>query len=67
MFVDLIILVYDVDKADRIGVSALKKRYGKSIESVVIGYDDTNSCLQKMGEVSFVNYMKNKIPILLQN
>jgi DNA primase len=67
MFVDLIILVYDADKAGRIGVSALKKRYGKNIESVVIGYDDTNSCLQKMGELSFVNYIKNKIPILLQN
>lgn len=67
MFVNRIILVYDPDKAGRIGTAALKKRYGKNIESVVLGYDDPNSCLQKMGYSHFVNYIKNKIPILLQN
>jgi DNA primase len=67
MFVDLIILVYDEDKAGRIGVAGLKKRYGRYIDSISIGYDDTNSCLQKMGKIPFVNYIKNKVPLLLQN
>lgn len=67
MFVDKIILVYDEDKAGEIGVAGLKKRYGKYIDSISIGYDDTNSCLQKMGETSFVKYIKNKVPLLLQN
>ena len=67
MFVDLIILVYDEDKAGKIGVAGLKKRYGKYIDSVSVGYNDTNSCLQKMGELPFVNFIKNRIPILLQN
>jgi DNA primase len=67
MFVDLIILVYDSDKAGMIGTASLKKRYGKSIESITLGYDDPNSCLQKMGQSPFINYIKNKVPVLLQN
>jgi DNA primase len=67
MFVDRIILVYDNDKAGITGAEYLKKRYGKTIETIAIGYDDTNSCLQKMGEIPFVNYIKKKVPLLLQN
>jgi DNA primase len=67
MLADLIILVYDEDKAGQIGVAALKKRYGKCIESVSIGYKDTNSCLEKMGYAPFVKFMKSKIPFMLQN
>jgi DNA primase len=67
MFADMIILVYDDDKAGHIGSYALKKRYGKCIESVSIGYKDANSCLEKRGLVGFTKFMKSKIPLLLQN
>jgi DNA primase len=67
MFADLIILVYDDDEAGQIGVATLKKRYGKYIETVSLGYEDANSCLQKRGPAGFESYLKSKIPFLLQH
>jgi DNA primase len=67
MFADLIILVYDDDEAGRIGSYTLKKRYGKCIESITVGYKDTNSCLEKMGYSSFVKFIRTKVPFMLQN
>jgi DNA primase len=67
MYADTIILVYDEDKVGHSGVFELKKRYGKCIESVSIGYKDTCRCLEVKGEKEFIRYMRSKIPFMLQN
>jgi DNA primase len=67
LYADKIILIYDDDIAGNTGISVLKKRYGNVIETINIGYGDTNSCLQKRGPVGFESYIRNKIPFMLQN
>ena len=67
MFADLIILVYDEDKTGHTGVYTLKERYGKCIESVSIGYKDSNRCLEVKGAAEFEKYMRAKVPFMLQN
>ena len=67
MYADKIILVYDDDIAGNTGIAALKKRYGDVIETINIGYSDTNSCLQKRGLTGFESYIRSKIPFMLRN
>lgn len=67
LFADKIILVFDEDGPGQAGKRMLFKRYGnKNLESISIGYSDSNSCLQRRGIEGFRSYLKRKIPILLQ-
>lgn len=67
MFADKIILVFDEDGPGQAGKNMLLKRYGrKYLDSISIGYEDSNSCLQMRGTQGFREYMKQRVPFLLQ-
>lgn len=66
MLVDKIILVFDEDGPGQSGKRMLFKRFGKKyLDSISIGYSDSNKCLQTQGLKNFSTYIKRKVPILL--
>lgn len=68
MFADKIILVFDEDDPGRLGLNQILEKFGnKYLDSINLGYNDSNACLQKMGFDSFKKYIINRIPILLRN
>lgn len=67
MLVDKIVLVFDPDKPGRTGQRELFKRYGrKHLDSIFIGYSDSNNCLRIGGLKNFQSYIRSKVPVLLQ-
>lgn len=65
---DKIIIIYDEDKAGVIGARKTIEYYGnRIIDTVNIGMDDSNSCLQRLGHIKFKEYIKYRIPKNLQN
>lgn len=67
-FCKKIILVFNEDKGGKSGAEQVIKNYGdKNIETISIGYNDSNSCLQQLGLEGFTRYINSKVPILLKN
>lgn len=67
MLADKLILVFDEDKTGIEGRDRVIDLYGsKHVDSVSIGYNDSNSCLQLKGVEGFKQYIKRRIPLLLQ-
>lgn len=65
-FADKIILIFDEDKTGEEGKERIIERYGSDvIDSVSIGYNDSNSCLMTRGLEGFRKYIKSRIPLLL--
>lgn len=64
---DLIVVVFDNDKAGDIGRAKVLKTYGSSgFESITIGESDSNACLTMMGPDKFTKYIKSRVPTMLQ-
>jgi len=67
-YADKIILVYDRDSAGSSGIRKSFEYYGeKYLDRIYLGADDSNSYLQRLGSVRFEQYVRSKVPILLQN
>lgn len=65
--VDLVIVVFDQDKAGDIGRYKLVEEYGTSrLEFVSMGDSDANELLKVMGEERFVRHVKSRVPRVLQ-
>lgn len=68
MLASKIILVFDEDDPGRKGIDILKYKYpDKKFESISLGYHDSNSCLISRGRDCFEQYIKSKVPVLLQD
>jgi len=65
--VDLVIVVFDQDKAGDIGRYKLAQEYGTSrLEFVSMGDSDANDLLKVMGPDRFVRHVKSRVPRVLQ-
>lgn len=68
LIAEKIILVFDEDKPGKDGCNILRYKYPeKKIESISLGYHDSNSCLLSRGPGGFERYIRSRIPVLLQN
>lgn len=65
--VDLIIVVFDEDKAGDIGRYKMEEEYGTSkIEFVSMGESDSNDLLKVMGPDRFVKHVRYRVPSTLR-
>jgi len=64
--VDMIVIVFDNDKAGNIGREKIESEYGLSgVEFVNLGDSDANELLKVMGNDRFVKHVKSCVPSLL--
>lgn len=65
--VDLVIVVFDEDKAGDIGRYKLVEEYGTSkLDFVSMGESDSNDLLKVMGDDRFVRHVKSRVPSTLR-
>lgn len=66
-FADMIVIVFDKDKAGDVGRAKVLDTYGSyGFESLTVGESDSNACLKMMGPDKFDRYIKSKVPAVLQ-
>jgi len=65
---DMIVIVFDKDKAGDVGGHKVSEAYGTAgFEFLTVGDSDANACLKVMGPDKFDRFIRSRVPAVLQD